>query len=68
MRLRPAKPCVYDATRGGQIAGGNWSEGGIRHSAFYKSNSDHSAARSSPGRTKTSGASFKASPVTGCPV
>src|SRR5256885_8737767 len=40
---------------------------GIRHSALARSNSDHSAARNSPGRTKTSGASLSASAVRGCP-
>lgn len=36
---------------------------GIRHCAFSKSNSAHCAARSSPGRTKTSGDNRKAQRV-----
>ena len=41
---------------------------GIRHSAASRSNSTHSALRSSPGRTKTSGASCKAARVIGMPL
>src|SRR5207249_5479890 len=37
----------------------------MRHSACSRSNSTHSALRSSPGRTTTSGASFKAAFVSG---
>jgi hypothetical protein len=41
---------------------------GMRHSAPAKLNSDHSAARSSPGVTKTSGANLSANAVTGWPL
>ena len=40
----------------------------MRHSAPFKSNSVHSAWRSSPGRTKTNGANFSAISVAGCPA
>jgi hypothetical protein len=42
--------------------------GGMRHSAVSKLNSDHSALRNSPGRTKTSGASCNAHFVTKWPL
>jgi hypothetical protein len=42
-------------------------EPGMRHSALSRSNSCHSAARNSPGRTNTSGASRNAQRVTKWP-